>query len=150
MVQNVRVMSSAARSSSLTRTTHIAHGDAVWGVRWTQSDSVVSISADGTIKTWDSTSGQVSHGLPAHTLGLVSVDTDSSGGKVVYNTLEGLTCLWDLGSGDVVGKFESYARSSDADAATEPSKSCRAPRLWTDRRSVDSIFRAQIYSSPQT
>ena len=90
----------------------------MWGVKWTKSDTVISISADGTIKTWDSTSGQVSRSLPPHTLGLVSVDTNPSGSQALYNTLEGLTCLWDIESGEIVGKFESYARSSDADAAT--------------------------------
>ncbi len=87
-----------------------AHRDAVWGIKWAPSDAVVSISADGSIKKWDSTSGQISLAQPPHTLGLVSLDTDSSGTKALYNTLEGLTCLWDLEKGDVLGKCESYAR----------------------------------------
>lgn len=31
----------------------------------------------------------------------------------MYNSIEGLTSLWDLGTGEVVGKYESYARTTD-------------------------------------
>ncbi|EMD40304.1 hypothetical protein CERSUDRAFT_110911 [Gelatoporia subvermispora B] len=87
------------------------HSDAVWGVAWTQTDSVVSISADGAIKHWDSTSGQVSRTLPAHSHALVSLDVDAAGTRALYNSLEGLTCLWDLQSGEIVGRHESYVRA---------------------------------------
>ncbi|TCD60150.1 hypothetical protein EIP91_010633 [Steccherinum ochraceum] len=86
------------------------HEDSVWGARWTINDTVVSISADGAIKQFNSTSGQPSHYLPPHTLGLVSLDVDPDGRLALYNSLEGLTSLWDLSNGDVVGKYESYAR----------------------------------------
>lgn len=95
-----------------------AHRDAVWGVKWTSADAVVSISADGSTKKWDAVSGQISSSQPPHTLGLVSLDVDASGQKALYNTLEGLTCLWDLEKGDVLGKFESYARTQSE--STEP------------------------------
>ncbi|KAJ3553644.1 hypothetical protein NM688_g3494 [Phlebia brevispora] len=103
---------------SLKLSLYTAHRDAVWGVKWTAADAVVSISADGSIKKWDSTSGQVASSQPPHTLGLVSLDTDTTGQKALYNTLEGLTCLWDLENGEVVGKFESYART--ASESSEP------------------------------
>ncbi|KAI0076931.1 WD repeat-containing protein 61 [Panus rudis PR-1116 ss-1] len=89
------------------------HNDSVWGIKWMTSDAVVSISADGTLKHWNSTSGQVSHALPPHTLGLVSLDTDPAGKQALYNTLEGLTCLLDLDSGSVIGRYESYARTGN-------------------------------------
>ncbi|KZT06556.1 WD repeat-containing protein 61 [Laetiporus sulphureus 93-53] len=95
------------------------HGDAIWGVAWTETDSVLSISADGTIKQWDSNSGQVSRAQPAHTHGLVSLDVDPSGKRALYNSLEGMTCLWNLESGEIDGKFESYVRSGAEQ--TEPS-----------------------------
>lgn len=96
--------------SSVTLST--AHADSVWGLRWTANDTVVSISADGTIKQYNSTSGQPSHSLPPHTLGLVSLDVDPTGRLALYNTLEGLTSLWNLESGEVVGRYESYARGA--------------------------------------
>lgn len=94
------------------------HKDAVWGVAWTPKDEVVSVSADGTIKKWNATSGQVSLAQPAHPLAVVSVDIDGDGRRALYNTLEGLTCLWDLDAGEVLGKHESYVR--DPKEAGEP------------------------------
>ncbi|KZP09957.1 WD repeat-containing protein 61 [Athelia psychrophila] len=87
------------------------HTDAIWGLSWTTNDTAISISADGSIRQWDSTSGQVSRTLPPHTLGLVSHSLSPSGDKVLFNSIEGLTSLWDLQSGEVVGKHESYVRS---------------------------------------
>ena len=95
-----------------------AHKDSVWGVKWTAKDEVVSVSADGTIKKWNTTSGQASLGQPPHPLAVVSVDVDAEGRYALYNTLEGLTCLWDLENGELVGKHESYIR--DSKEATEP------------------------------
>lgn len=54
--------------------------------------------------------------MPPHTLAIVSVDADASGKYALYNTLEGLTCLWDLESGDIVGKHESYVRKGTKDS----------------------------------
>ncbi len=80
---------------------------------------MLSISADGTIKQWDSISGQVSRSRPPHTLGLVSLSVDPTGKQALYNSLEGLTCLWDLEDGEVKGSFESYARAAGGES-TEP------------------------------
>lgn len=99
---------------------HVAHSDAVWGIFWTQADTVLSVSADGTIKQWDSASGQVSRSQPPHPHGLVSLDVDPTGRRALYNSLEGLTCLWNLESGEKEGKFESYVRSGAE--ANEPCK----------------------------
>jgi WD40 repeat protein len=97
-----------------------AHGDAVWDICWTAKDNaVVSISADGVIKRWNSTSGQVMRTGPAHTLGLVSLSVSPDGGHALYNSIDGTTFLWDLEGGAVVGKYESYTRSG-----SEPCKSC--------------------------
>ncbi|KAK7435771.1 Ski complex subunit Rec14 [Stygiomarasmius scandens] len=100
-----------------------AHNDAVWGVAWTQSDTAVSISADGSIKQWTSSTGQP-YSIPnsnesdfqvppPHTLGLVSLSVSQDGRFALYNSLEGLTSLWDLTNGEIVGKFESYVRSGE-------------------------------------
>ena len=40
--------------------------------------------------------------------------------KVLYNTLEGLTCLWDLEDGGVKAKYESYQRSKQDERVQEP------------------------------
>ena len=88
-----------------------AHTDAIWDIAWTPNDTAISVSADGLIKQWDSTSGQVSRTMPPHTLGLISLSISPTGEKVLFNSIEGLTRLWDLQSGDVVGTHESYARS---------------------------------------
>ncbi|KAL4243292.1 WD40/YVTN repeat-like-containing domain superfamily protein [Abortiporus biennis] len=90
------------------------HTDAVWGVAWTSTDNVISISADGGIKQFNSASGQLSSTLPSHTLALVSLDVDPSASHALYNSLEGLTSLLDLKTGKIVGKHESYVRSGSA------------------------------------
>ncbi|KAI0646410.1 WD repeat-containing protein 61 [Trametes meyenii] len=95
------------------------HSDAIWAVAWTGADAVLSISADGAIKQWDPVSGQVSRARAPHTLGLVSLSVNPAGTQALYNTLEGLTCLWDLEDGEIKGTFESYARTGGE--ATEPS-----------------------------
>ena len=95
----------------------------MWGVAWTPKDEVISISADGTVKKWNPTSAQVSLSQPAHPLAVVSVDIDPQGRRALYNTLEGLTCLWDLETGDVVGKHESYVR--EPKETTEPGEYCK-------------------------
>ncbi|GBE80187.1 WD40 repeat-like protein [Sparassis crispa] len=95
------------------------HSDAIWGITWTHDDTVLTASADGSIREWNSTSGQVLRSQLAHTHGLVSLDVDSAGRRALYNSLEGLTCLWNLESGKMEGKFESYVRSGAE--AIEPS-----------------------------
>ncbi len=45
-------------------------------------------------------------------LGLVSLSVSPDAKYALYNTIEGLTSLWDLTTGDIVGKYESYNRSS--------------------------------------
>ncbi|KAI0068487.1 WD repeat-containing protein 61 [Artomyces pyxidatus] len=96
------------------------HGDAIWDITWTaKDDAAVSISADGTIKRWDSKSGQVLRSLDAHTLGLVSLSVSPDGRYALYNGIEGLTRLWDMESGEIVGEHESYVRTGSE--ASEPS-----------------------------
>lgn len=72
----------------------------------------MSISADGSVKQWDSNSGQSIHQRPPHTLGITSLSVSPSGQYALCNSIEGLTTLWDLESGEVVGTRESYARSA--------------------------------------
>jgi hypothetical protein len=96
-----------------------AHDDAVWGVSWANADDrVISVSADGMIKYLDSTSGQVTRTLPRHTLGLTSLSTSLDGRQALFNSIEGLTQLWDLNSGEIIGKYESYLRTGTE--AVEP------------------------------
>ena len=42
-----------------------------------------------------------------------------NGEKVLFNSIEGLTSLWDLQSGEIVGKHESYIR-----AGADPAEPC--------------------------
>ncbi|KAJ7068618.1 WD repeat-containing protein 61 [Mycena amicta] len=88
------------------------HTEAVWGISWTATDNIVSVSADGSIKQFTAASGQSSAASmpPPHTLGLVSLSVTRDGTRAVCNSIEGLTSLVDLGSGAVVGKHESFAR----------------------------------------
>jgi hypothetical protein len=49
----------------------------------------------------------------------VSLSVSPDGTEAVYNSIEGLTSLWDLTTGDIKAKYESY-RSGDEPEAGEP------------------------------
>lgn len=93
------------------------HSDAVWGIAYTEAETVFSISADGSIKHWTSASGQPvspnSAFPPPHTLGLVSLSASRDGQKVLYNSIEGLVSLWDVAQNKIVARFESYVRKTE-------------------------------------
>lgn len=88
---------------------------------WTQNDTTISISADGSVKQWSSAVGQphppnASFPKP-HTLAQVSLSVSRDGKRALYNSIEGLTSLWNLEDGEIAGPFESYARTN---AEAEP------------------------------
>ncbi|KAJ8081932.1 Ski complex subunit Rec14 [Marasmius tenuissimus] len=127
------------------------HSDAVWDLSWTINDTVLSASADGAIKQWNSSSGQTqapsaSGFPPRHTLGLVSLSASPDGRYALYNSIEGLTCLWDLSSGEVVGKFESYARSK-SDSEAEPAWSVSLNPSGSTYASCGGSGKATIHSA---
>ena len=92
-----------------------AHSDAIWGISWTQNDTAISISADGSVKQWSAASGQphppnATFPTP-HTLAQVSLSVSLDGKKALYNSIEGHTSLWNLENGEIVASFESYVRT---------------------------------------
>ncbi|KAI5121200.1 hypothetical protein M0805_006001 [Coniferiporia weirii] len=96
------------------------HTDAVWGVSWTAKDRVVSVSADGSVKQWDATSGQTLAARPPHPVGVSSLSVSPTGTRALYNSLEGFTALWDLDTNELVGSHESYARTNTGGEQSEP------------------------------
>ncbi|EPQ58826.1 WD40 repeat-like protein [Gloeophyllum trabeum ATCC 11539] len=93
------------------------HSDAIWGVHSSPSSQVISVSASGQVHAYDSTSGQLSISAPAHTLGIVSLSVSPDGKRALYNTIEGLTCLWDLEKNELAGRWESYQRKGHGEPA---------------------------------
>lgn len=92
-----------------------AHTDAVWGMAYTEADTVFSVSADGSIKQWGATGQAASPNSefpPPHTLGLVSVSASRDGQRVLYNSIEGLVSLWDVSNNKIAARFESYVRGT--------------------------------------
>ncbi|KAF8165934.1 WD repeat-containing protein 61 [Crassisporium funariophilum] len=93
------------------------HSDAVWGVSWTANDTAISISADGSVKQWSAAAGQPhppNASFPApHTLAQVSLSVSPDGKRALYNSIEGLTGLWNLENGEVIGTYESYVRKGE-------------------------------------
>jgi len=49
---------------------------------------------------------------PPHNLAIVSLSVSPDGKYALYNGLDGTTCLWDLYTDVVVGRHESYDRST--------------------------------------
>ncbi|PPQ92751.1 hypothetical protein CVT25_003860, partial [Psilocybe cyanescens] len=98
------------------------HSDAVWGVAWTANDTVISASADGSVKQWSAAIGQPhppNASFPSpHTLAQVSLSVAKDGNRALYNSIEGLTSLWNLENGEVIGTFESFTRVNEE---SEPS-----------------------------
>ncbi|KZW02542.1 WD repeat-containing protein 61 [Exidia glandulosa HHB12029] len=94
------------------------HTDSIWATQWAANDTVFSAAADGQIVQWDATKAEPLHTQPPHTLGLVSLSVSESGDLALYNTIEGITCLWDTSSGHTVRKHESFLRTGSG--ATEP------------------------------
>ncbi|KAH0840378.1 WD40-repeat-containing domain protein [Lanmaoa asiatica] len=121
---------------------YTAHSDEIWDIAWTATDAVLSASADGTIKQWDSTSGQVSLARPPHNLAIVSLSPSPDGHSVLYNGLDGTTCLWDLASDTIVGRHESYDRSVEGAEPCEYS-------FHNDVQSVSSLQAWAVSLNPK-
>lgn len=73
------------------------------------------------MKQWSSAVGQphppnASFPKP-HTLAQVSLSISRDGSRALYNSIEGLTSLWNLENGEITGPFESYVRTN---AEAEP------------------------------
>ncbi|KAL5507734.1 REC14 [Sanghuangporus vaninii] len=103
------------------------HSDAIWGIHWTPTDRVLSISADGTLKQYSSSSSSTSaetiytRPTPSpHPVGIVALSVNEQGTKALYNSLEGRTVLLDVGSGDTIGVHESYAKGGGSGEQNEP------------------------------
>lgn len=52
------------------------------------------------------------NGLPPHTLGLVSLSVQETGDHALFNTLEGVTKLWNFSDNSIVGSHESFSKAS--------------------------------------
>ncbi|KAL4265100.1 WD40/YVTN repeat-like-containing domain superfamily protein [Pleurotus pulmonarius] len=122
--------------------------EGVWGVKWTATESVVSVSADGSIRQWSSDNGTPHpadvNKPPPHTLGLISLSVSPDGQRALYNSLEGTTAMMDLSNGEIVGKFESYVRSSEG---AEPSWSVSLNPKGETYASSGSSGNVTIHSS---
>jgi len=124
------------------------HTDAVWGVSWTQNDTAISVSADGSVRQWSSAVGQP-HPPNAtfpkpHTLAQVALSVSPDGKRAIYNSIEGLTSLWNLESGEIIGIFESYVRTG---AEGEPSWSVSLHPQGENYASTGSSGNVTIHSA---
>jgi len=75
------------------------------------------------VKQWSAAVGQPhppNAAFPTpHSLAQVSLSVSPDGTKALYNSLEGLTTLWNLDNGEIIGTFESFVRTK---ADSEPGK----------------------------
>ncbi|KAF9545471.1 WD repeat-containing protein 61 [Agrocybe pediades] len=128
------------------------HTDAIWGLHWTPSDTVISISADGSIKQHLSATGQPhppnSPFPAAHSLAQVSLSVSPDGKRALYNSIEGLTRLWNLETGEVDASFESYASGRGGkEDGIEPSWSVSLNPLGGTYASTGSSGNVTIHSA---
>jgi WD repeat-containing protein 61 len=86
------------------------------------------------VKQWSAAVGQPhppNAAFPApHTLAQVSLSVSPDGTRALYNSMEGLTSLWNLDNGEIVGTFESFVRSSPDSEPCEELSNSRNMVLW--------------------
>ncbi len=75
--------------------------------------------------------------------GVVAVTPDGS--KALYNSIEGLTSLWNLENGEVIGTYESFTKKTDE---SEP---CKLALQNVPEKAAHRLFSLQawgrVYSS---
>ncbi|KAG8930826.1 hypothetical protein FRC02_003645 [Tulasnella sp. 418] len=91
-----------------------SHEDAIWDLKWTHRDQVVSISADGTAGLWNPKDGATIHTVNPDVLSLISLSVSPDGSLALLNSIKGTVILWDLGSGEIVSKKETYRQGNGA------------------------------------
>ncbi|KAK9796627.1 hypothetical protein WJX73_003482 [Symbiochloris irregularis] len=98
---------------ALTSRKEDAHDDAVWSATWNNNNnSIISGSVDESVKNWSIGSSDAPaldnlHTWTGHTLGVVSVDVDSTGQTAVSSSLDSFIRVWGIESHDTVAVIET-------------------------------------------
>ncbi len=89
------------------------HAKAVTCVAWSQNGCLIaSVSADKTIKIWNSETGHIVHTLMGHTEKVNSVAWDPSGMRLASGADDGTVRIWDTCSGLLLCQGEHEERVS--------------------------------------
>ncbi|KAL7411590.1 WD repeat-containing protein 61 [Mrakia frigida] len=94
-----------------------AHDDAIWGVKWTTKDQIVSVGLDGALKVWDS-HGALVHSPTAHPLGITSLSISPLANRSLSNSIDGTTLLHSLATGQLLGTHQSFLKTSSSATAS--------------------------------
>ncbi|KIO21287.1 hypothetical protein M407DRAFT_129643 [Tulasnella calospora MUT 4182] len=88
------------------------HEDKIWALQWTTAEQCLSAGADGKLLLWDTTkaNGAPVRQLQQHPLALISLSGNTEGTRVLSNSIEGTTSLYDVQTGELLGKHESFER----------------------------------------
>lgn len=119
-----RETASAARAvpeiSSKART-HLGHYGTVTGVGVTADGlRLISAGADGTLRVWDSVTGQELRNLSAHVGAVSGMTVLADGRRVVTAGDDGMIRLWDVTTGEVLGQFHGGTDAAVRCSAASP------------------------------
>ncbi|KZT38113.1 WD40 repeat-like protein [Sistotremastrum suecicum HHB10207 ss-3] len=98
----------------------MSHLSPVWAASYTSASlqnspntpsSVFASTATGHLTQFDSTTGAKLRGLNQHTLAIVSLSTNRVGSRCLFNSLEGVTGIWEVPEGG--GPNESEAATEE-------------------------------------
>lgn len=106
------------------------HGAAVSSVAWSQDGrQLASAGADGTVRVWDVDSAREQRALSGHTGRALSVAWGPSGQRLVSAGEDGV-CVWDPGTGALLGRLSSDAtpEAPSARGRVEELRSPSAPK----------------------
>jgi len=83
-----------------------AHADGIWSVAWTSKNQILTGSVDENAKSWN-TDLQALHTFGGHRLGVISVQTNSTGTGAVTSSIDSVLRFWDLDNGQEDGSIDA-------------------------------------------
>ncbi|ODN80498.1 hypothetical protein L202_02729 [Cryptococcus amylolentus CBS 6039] len=99
--------------------------DALWNVAWLHSNNIISASADGHLRIYDSSSLTAPvHTIPSHPLAISSLSVTADGTRALAASLDGTVVAIDTDSGEILGKVETASEAIGEDEFEVPAFAC--------------------------
>ena len=112
--------------------TLVGHTDRVTSVAMDKHGRIVSGSADGSVRAWDSATRSCTHVLRAHPKGVAAVSISPTSGRVVSADRQGALCTWNFAD-HVMTKSISTSVSAVRLHVPARSRVSKSARVWVPR-----------------